>query len=95
MIKKHECCPSWIFHLFKEAVTLNIVFCYCNAGQPVNRTNVTVGTVTFSNSMASLSLYISTLTTIHADTYTCRATLDDEETTTMLQQGINITFTRQ
>ena len=61
----------------------------------MDRTNVTVGTLMISNNMASLSLYISTLTTIHADSYTCRVTLDDEEISTVLQQGINITFTRQ
>ena len=61
-----------------------------NAGEPVNRTGVTVGAVTVVGNTASLRLNFSSLTTSHVGYYTCRANLMGSNT---LQGQLNITFT--
>ena len=67
----------------------------CDPGQPVHRTDVTVGVIMIMDNRASLVFNFSSLTTSHAGFYTCWAILDDEEIPLVLEQQLNVTFTCQ
>ena len=58
----------------------------------MNLTGVTVEGPTIMGSSASLSLNFSSLTTSHAGSYSCHATLEDE-IPVVLEEQLNISFT--